>query len=120
MGLQTAHNFYGEVNEDALVEVACAVPEEAVMQLLNKTRGAKSSDEVMEGVRNFIMEGYSGQQVLDRLLDHLINDSSVPDIAKAKCATLFSQTDEKLTQGCDEELQLFHLFAQLRPLIQSH
>jgi replication factor C subunit 2/4 len=118
--LQTAHNFYGEINEDALVEVACAVPEAAVMQLLKKTRDAKSSDEVMQCVRNFLMEGYSGQQVLDRLLDNLTCDSSIADVSKAKCATLFSQTDEKLTQGCDEELQLFHLFSQLRPLIQAH
>lgn len=117
--LQTSHNFYGEVNEDGLVEVACAVPEAAVALLLRKTREAKSTDEVVQCVRNFLLEGYSGQQVLERLLSAVTLDHSIPDLAKAKCATLFSQTDEKLTQGCDEELQLFHLFAQLRPLMQA-
>jgi replication factor C subunit 2/4 len=117
--LQTSHNFYGEVTEEGLTEVACAVPEEAVEQLLRKTREAKSCDEVVQGVRSFLLEGYSGQQVLDRLLSALTVDRAIPDLAKAKCATLFSQVDEKLTQGCDEELQLCHLFTELRPLVQA-
>jgi replication factor C subunit 2/4 len=116
--LQTAQAFYGEVSQDGLVEVACAVPTNAIEALMKGTREAKTTDEVTQAVRQFLLEGYSGQQVLDQLLSILTQDSSIPDLAKAKCATLFSQVDERLTQGCDEELQLFNLFSQLRPLIQ--
>merc|ERR1719161_1583860 len=116
--LQTAQNFYGEVSEESLVEVACAVPHEAITLLLKRSREAKSTDEVISAVRQFLRDGYSGQQVMDQLLTKLTQDPSIPDISKARCATLFSQVDERLTQGCDEELQLCHLFSHLRPLIQ--
>jgi len=117
--LQTAQGFYGEVNQEGLVEVACAVPTEAIALLLRRTREAKVTDEVTHAVREFLLDGYSGQQVLDQLLAMLMQDPSIPDLAKARCATLFSQVDERLTQGCDEELQLFSLFANLRPLISK-
>lgn len=117
--LQTAQGFYGEVSEDGLVEVACAVPESALKKLLAETRAAPSTNEVATAVRSFLLEGFSGQQVLDRLLDFIVEDASIPDLVKAKCATLFSHIDERLTMGCDEELQLSYLFSQLRPLLQG-
>jgi replication factor C subunit 2/4 len=117
--LQTAQSFYGEINQDALVEVACAVPTEAITTLMQRARTAKNTDEVLHAVRQFLRDGYSGQQVMEQLLAILTKDPSIPDLAKAKCATLFSQVDERLTQGCDEELQMFHLFSDLRPLVQA-
>lgn len=117
--LQTAHGFYGDINQDGLIEVACAVPAEAITKLMRGTREAKTTDEVTQAVRQFLLNGYSGQQVMDQLLSMLTQDASIPDLAKAKCATLFSLVDERLTQGCDEELQLCHLFSQLRPLLQA-
>ncbi|CAE8640735.1 unnamed protein product, partial [Polarella glacialis] len=116
--LQTAVAFYDEVDEESLVEVACAVPEAKAVELLNRTRAAQSTDQVLQAVRDFLLEGYSGQQVMERLLIILAEDPGLPDLAKAKCAGLFGQVDERLVQGCDEELQLFFLFSQLRPLLQ--
>mmetsp|Transcript_54423 Transcript_54423/g.96514 ORF Transcript_54423/g.96514 Transcript_54423/m.96514 type:complete len:342 (-) Transcript_54423:75-1100(-) len=117
--LQTAQGFYGEVDEGSLVEVACSIPEELVVDLVQKIRSAPSTEVVVQAIRQFLLDGYSGQQVIERLLDIVTCDSSIPDLSKAKCATLFSQVDERLTQGCDEELQLSYLFASLRPLVQA-
>ena len=94
--LQTAVTFYIEVDGDALIEVACAVPDKVVDSLLQKTR------------------------VMERLLDSVMRDMAVPDLTIARCAMLFSQVDERLTQGCDEDLQLLFLFAHLRPLLQPN
>eukprot|EP00408_Alexandrium_pacificum_P046472 CAMPEP_0171253070 /NCGR_PEP_ID=MMETSP0790-20130122/51509_1 /TAXON_ID=2925 /ORGANISM="Alexandrium catenella, Strain OF101" /LENGTH=346 /DNA_ID=CAMNT_0011720875 /DNA_START=61 /DNA_END=1101 /DNA_ORIENTATION=- len=117
--LQTAVSFYEEVDDDALIEVACAVPDRQVENLMRYTRAAQSTDEMQKIVRDFLLEGYSSQQVMERLLDAVTRDTSLPDLTKARCAALFSQVDERLTQGCDEELQLLFLFSHLRPLIQS-
>jgi replication factor C subunit 2/4 len=119
MMLQTSATFYQDVSEDCLQEVACAVPDCVVDSLVSRTRAASGTDEVVQLVKDFLLEGYSGQQVMERLLDILSRDARMPDLAKAKCAKLFSQADERLTQGCDEELQMQHLFAQLRPLLQQ-
>jgi len=117
--LQTAVTFYDEVSADALVEVACAVPEREIASLLQRTKESKSVDDVAAAVRAFLLDGYSGQQALPRLLEAIAGEPSLPDLAKAKCAGLFSLTEERLTSGCDEELQLLHLFSQLRPLLQQ-
>lgn len=118
--LQTAVSFYGQVYEHAFYEVACIVPEHLIMELITRTSAAKSTGEVVGVVREFLAAGYSGQQIMAQLLGILINDPRIPDLNKAKCATLFSQVDERLDQGSDEELQLMHLFSSLRPLIQAH
>eukprot|EP00933_Yihiella_yeosuensis_P016671 TRINITY_DN14143_c0_g1_i6.p1 TRINITY_DN14143_c0_g1~~TRINITY_DN14143_c0_g1_i6.p1 ORF type:complete len:352 (-),score=100.84 TRINITY_DN14143_c0_g1_i6:383-1438(-) len=117
--LQTATTFHDEVTEESLVEVACAVPEAKVQELLQRAKAASSTDEVLGAVRDFLLDGYSGQQVMDRLLAILSEDQAIPDLAKARAAKLFSEVDERLVQGCDEELQLFHLFSSLRPLLQA-
>jgi len=120
MMLQTSATFYKDgVTEECLQEVACAVPDSVVDGLISRTRAAPGTDEVVQMVKEFLQEGYSGQQVMERLLDILSRDTRISDLAKAKCAMLFSQADERLTQGCDEELQMQHLFAQLRPLLQK-
>lgn len=96
------------------------MPDKEVDSLLQKTRVAKSTGELVQLVRNFLLEGYSSQQVMGRFLDSVMRDMAVPDLTKARCAMLFSQVDERLTQGCDEELQLLFLFAHLRPLLQPN
>lgn len=117
--LQTAVGFYGEVTEDALVEVACSVPERHITALVQGTKTAQSSDDIVQLVRTYLQDGYSGQQIIDRLLTVIANDPTLPDLAKARCAMLFSAVDERLNKGCDEEMQLFYLFSHLRPLLQQ-
>eukprot|EP00929_Paragymnodinium_shiwhaense_P112049 TRINITY_DN8030_c0_g1_i1.p1 TRINITY_DN8030_c0_g1~~TRINITY_DN8030_c0_g1_i1.p1 ORF type:complete len:317 (+),score=80.94 TRINITY_DN8030_c0_g1_i1:80-1030(+) len=101
--LQTAVGFYGEVSEDALVEVACSVPQRHINALVQGTKAAKSSDDVVQLVRTYLQDGYSGQQIIERLLEVVTQDASLPDLAKAKCAILFSEVDERLNKGCDED-----------------
>merc|ERR1719433_2655686 len=116
--LQTAVSFYDKVDEEALVEVACAVPDRHVDSLIRHTKASKTTDDVVQMVQSFLAEGFSGQQVMERLLDAIAVDPGLPDLTKARCASLVSQVDERLTQGCDEELQLLFLFSHLRPLLQ--
>jgi len=117
--LQTAVAFYGEVGKAELNEVACAVPDEKAVNLIQRAKTGSSSDDMVNAVNEFLLDGYSGQQIMEKLLDLMSNDPSLTDLTKARCAILFSQVDERLTQGCDEELQLLFLFSHLRPLLQA-
>mmetsp|Transcript_21642 Transcript_21642/g.40772 ORF Transcript_21642/g.40772 Transcript_21642/m.40772 type:complete len:341 (-) Transcript_21642:129-1151(-) len=117
--LQTAVSFYDKVDEDSLVEVACAVPEAKATELLRRCRAAPGTAEVLQAVHEFLREGYSGLQVMEQLLQRIAEDPSLTDVVKAKCAVQFSKADERLCQGCDEELQLFELFSHVRPLLQA-
>merc|ERR1712151_1176465 len=93
--LQTAVSFHGEVDEKALVEVACAVPDGEIVKLMRTAQTAKATTEIVSSVRAFLREGYCGQQVLERLLDLMMQSEEVSDVNKARC---------------DEELQLLYLF----------
>mmetsp|Transcript_37318 Transcript_37318/g.84274 ORF Transcript_37318/g.84274 Transcript_37318/m.84274 type:complete len:334 (-) Transcript_37318:144-1145(-) len=116
--LQTAVSFYGEADAAAIGEVACIVPDAVCRDLLAKASHAKNTHEVINVVRRHLMEGYSGQQVIEHVMQLVTQDLNVADLAKAKCALLISQVEERLTLGADEELQLVHLFSSLRPLLK--
>jgi replication factor C subunit 2/4 len=115
--LQTAATFYGEVSEEALLEVSCAIPDSFIRGLLQTARQVKTSDEMTAAVRRFLKEGYSGQEAMERLLTMIIEDVTFPDLAKARAGLLFSEVEERLAHGCDEELQMIFLFTQLRPIL---
>merc|ERR1711904_125299 len=53
-------------------------------------------------------EGYSGQETLERVLDMIADDTTIPDVRKAKCSLLFSQVEERLAHGCVEDTQLIY------------
>jgi len=114
--LQTAANFYGEVDEAAITEIACAVPDAAVAELFKNAR-ASGPSQLQGVVREFLLQGYSGSQALEQLLDLMLEDEAIPDRAKAKCTLLFSEVNQRLTEGCDEELQLLYFFSALRRLL---
>lgn len=116
--LQTAVRFYTQVDAESIVEVAGAVPSSKTVALLRRAKLAQSTDQVLQAVRDFLLDGYPALQVMEQLLELIAEDATLSDPIKAKCSLLFSKADERLCQGCDEELQLFDLFAHLRPLIQ--
>ncbi|CAE7459842.1 RFC2 [Symbiodinium necroappetens] len=117
--LQTAVQVYDKVDEDSLVEVFCAVPDSKTRELLARCRSSQTTEQVLEAVRDFLLEGFSGLQVMEQLQELLAEDVSLQDAVKAKCAVLFSQARRVESRSVFEELQLFELFSNLRPLIQD-
>merc|ERR1719265_996290 len=111
--LQTASEFYGSVDENAIVEIACAVPERRVLELLGAAKQG-SEAQLHAILKDFLSDGFSGMQMMEQLIDPVLSDTSIPDSAKTKCTLLFSEVNHRLTEGCDEELQLLHFFTQLR------
>lgn len=111
--LQTASEFYGTVDENAIVEIACAVPERRVLDLFEAAKKGTEA-QLQSMLKDFLCDGFSGSQMLEQLIDPLLSDKSVDDAAKTKCTLLFSEVSHRLTEGCDEELQLLHFFTQMR------
>jgi replication factor C subunit 2/4 len=116
--LQTAVNFYGgDVDEAAIVEIACAVPDAAVMKIFRTAQNGTLA-EVSAAVKEFFLEGYSGVQCLEQLLELVLGEPSVSDANKADITLLMSQVSQRLTEGCDEELQMLHFFTALRNFVK--
>jgi replication factor C subunit 2/4 len=116
--LQTAVNFYGDVDKAAIIEIACAVPDSAVMKMFRTAQNGTQA-EVATAVKEFFQEGYSGVQCLEQLLELVLGEPLVSDAKKAEITLLMSQVSQRLTEGCDEELQMLHFFTALRNIVKS-
>jgi len=116
--LQTAVNFYGDVDKAAITEIACAVPDSSVMKIFRVAQTGTIAD-VSAAVKEFFQEGYSGVQALEQLLDLVLGEPSVTDAKKADITLLMSQVSQRLAEGCDEELQMLHFFTALRGLLTA-
>jgi hypothetical protein len=51
---------------------------------------------------------------MDRLLEHLLADASLTDFQKAQMAEALAECDKCVTDGADEELQLFSIVSSFQ------
>lgn len=116
--LQTAVNFYGDVDKAAITEIACAVPDSSVMKVFRVAQSGTIS-EVSAAVKEFFQEGYSGLQALEQLLDLVLGEPGITDPKKADITLLMSSVSQHLAEGCDEELQMLHFFTALRGILKA-
>lgn len=117
--LQSAAGFYDTIDEAAVDAVASVVPDAVASNLFHALTNARSTENLQSMVRQLSYEGYGAQQVIEPLLSILLDSPKYSDLTKARISTLFSLVDERLNQGCDEEIQLLHLFSELRSRIQG-
>merc|ERR1719421_2801131 len=59
--LQTAVNFYGDIDKAAITEIACAVPDSSVMKIFRAAPNGTQA-EVQAIIKEFFLEGFSGVQ----------------------------------------------------------
>jgi hypothetical protein len=68
--------------------------------------------------QDLILEGFDVQQLLLQLLDHYNASVALPDIRKARIAEVIAETDIKLLQGGDEELNLMYALSNVAKIIK--
>uniref|UniRef100_A0A1I8FY93 AAA domain-containing protein n=3 Tax=Macrostomum lignano TaxID=282301 RepID=A0A1I8FY93_9PLAT len=81
-------------------EMSGAVPPDR-FAVLTGALDQRRTDAVTEAVRNLLLDGYSGEQVLNQLHDHLLTDQVRPRVLEQ-----IGLADRALTDGADEFLQL--------------
>lgn len=65
-----------------------------------------------------IQEGFDVQQLLYQILDFYIQ-SPQPDLRKAKLSEIIAETDIKLLQGGDEELNLLYALSNIGKILRG-
>ena len=58
--------------------------------------------------QELILEGFDVQQLMYQLLDHFIKSPSLSDVKKAKISEIVGETEIKVIQSGDEELNLLY------------
>lgn len=111
--LQSTHQFYGaDLDVPHIVQIAGIIPDAMVADFVRAVRS--NSFATMEtAVRGVLLEGYSAQQMIEQLFNGLLRDASVTDVQKADVLVKIAEADKRLTEGCDEYLQLLHVSSVL-------
>jgi hypothetical protein len=67
--------------------------------------------------QNLILDGYDVQQLIARILQYFIESAAVTDLQKAKISEVVAETDFKMIQGGDEELNLLHTLSSVATIV---
>ncbi len=57
-------------------------------------------------MRDVLLDGFSAQQMLEQVFAYLLADTTITDLQKSAVLLKVADTDKRLTDGCDEYLQL--------------
>lgn len=95
----------GRVDTGAVRDVLGSVPQEAAECLLSAARSG-GFDALQAAVLDAIAEGYPVQELLLTLQELLLQDDSIPELARADVLSAIAAADKALVDGADETLQL--------------
>lgn len=105
-------NELGVATQKQVQEIAGLVPDYLLKSITEKvSRG--NVDELIAYCGQFVQYGYSAQSLLEQLHEYYIIKSEEGTAFKNKAATIFFETDARLTNGTNEHIQLLNLLVQL-------
>ncbi|XP_022652790.1 replication factor C subunit 4-like isoform X2 [Varroa jacobsoni] len=110
--LQSAHRICRDstgVTKEDIGSIAGVIPDQIVRDLYSEP----VLDRLTKKVREFIREGYSGDQLLTQLLQVVIEDDAITDINKAKLLEKIAVVEYRLKDGASELIQLQDLGATI-------
>jgi replication factor C subunit 2/4 len=105
--LQSAHTINGsKTNEKSILEVAGLIPDTLIEKIWKAVR-SYSFSEVQNIVFDIQAEGYPTFQVLSQFFDRIVTEETLSDKLKSEIAEKIAATEQCLSDGADEFLQLF-------------
>lgn len=120
--LQTASAFKHKALSVKDVEsISGVIPDDVVKRIdkcLTSAGGDSGFSEVQTLSQDLILDGYDVQQLLYQVLDFYIA-SAVPDLKKARISEIVAESDIKLLQGGDEELNLLYSLSNIGKVIKG-
>ena len=117
--LQSAVRLRGSpVERPTVLDVAGAVPKEAVETLLNACRGATFAS-LQKAVMDLIADGYPAQELLMQLQTTVLDDPSISESARGRILLKLAETDKDLVDGADETLQLLAMAAHTQQVLMG-
>lgn len=112
--LQSGYNLQGKhaITPTMIHEMAGVIPI-TMMQELIDVWSTNNVKEIQKAVQHIMNEGYSGEKILEQILQEIIKNDDLSTIQKAKISQFMAQVDIDLVQGADEHLQILHLMTQI-------
>ncbi|XP_014248492.1 replication factor C subunit 4 [Cimex lectularius] len=93
------------ITEEDVFEVTGIVPQKCIESIIEAAR-SNSYDKIESTLEKIMAEAYSGSQILEQLLEFVLNDMEIPDMARAKICEKLSLCNYRLQEGSSEFIQL--------------
>lgn len=106
-----------QLSLDDIEKISGVVPDKMIEQIYDKVRGSTGYSDIQELAQNLILDGYDVQQLIARILSYFIEAKAVTDLQKAKISEVVAETDFKMIQGGDEELNLLHTLSSVATIV---
>ncbi|CAO3673371.1 unnamed protein product [Umbelopsis vinacea] len=105
-----------KITASSINEMAGIVPPEVLSSL---TAAWYSSDykEVDKAVNEVMNAGFSAEQIVSQLHDHLVTDGELSAYKKAKISLILGEVDLCLINGADEHLQVLNLMLKAADIV---
>jgi len=112
--LQSVHRISSEqITRDDIRNIAGVIPDTIVEQIYAEP----ILDRLTKRIRDFVREGYSGDQLLTQLLQVIIADDRIEDIKKALLLEKLAVVEHRMKDGASELISLQDLAATI---VSSH
>jgi len=108
----------GTVSTQAVIDMAGAVPDEAIASLVNSLR-TDQYDAMASQLDDIILSGFSAHAVLNQMLEAIVIDDTFTDMHKAKASIKLAEVEKKLMDGGSERLQLLHACSYIQSEAQQ-
>ena len=119
--LQTASSFkHKNLTVKDVQSISGVIPDDVISKIDRtlSNQGDSGFGEVQILSQDLILEGFDVQQLLYQVLDFYIA-STQADLKKARISEVVAETDIKLLQGGDEELNLLYALSNIGKLIKG-
>lgn len=118
--LQTASAFkHKNLGVQDVESISGVIPDEVIKKIDKVLQSsADGFGEVQTLAQDLILEGFDVQQLLYQVLDFYIATPQ-PDLRKSKISEVIAETDIKLLQGGDEELNLLYALSNIGKILRS-
>lgn len=89
------------------------VPQDQITRIDDVLCKSDGLSNVQSLTQDLILEGFDVQQLLLQTLNYFLAHEKLSDLKKAKVAEVIAETDVKLIQGGDEELNLLYTLSTI-------
>lgn len=103
---------------DSVYQISGIVPNDYIANLLQTLIQSEDQAEHENMIQNIIYDGWDIQQCLHQLLDQIIAHKKIKDIQKAKISEIVAETDSKLIEGGNEEINLTYALHYIANIIK--
>lgn len=119
--LQSAQKLRGmlaALTPEDVMEVAGVIPPARIAGLLAATK-TNAFRHLQTAAQETVYSGFPVDAVLHQLLESVMRDLTIGDVAKAKICVRLAESEHKLIEGADEYLQLLDVLSFMAQTIQQ-